>query len=183
MDVESFFDLTDLNTFLVLLLSLSLMGIVLDLYYRYTNGQQIEEDSTLYSFIYSYTLNLIVYFMAIWAIFFFHYITPYNAYSVLDLYFFNKNYSPSFLLALIVIILSVGTLCSLVSCFITIRIISSIMSSLLILILSYIGLILSIIFYSISSFRSKDQSSIDFNLINPSSSIVFSDKSASLAFD
>lgn len=77
-DEEPIFDLSDLNVFHLVWFVFSLMAVVFDNYFRISLGQYSDKDRSLWSYLVSYTLNLILYFLIIWFVFFLHVITPLN---------------------------------------------------------------------------------------------------------
>lgn len=78
LDEEPLFDLSDLNLFHLLWFFFAIISIFIDNYTRLQLGQNVEKDRSLITYLLSYTLNILLYFIVIWVIFFLHIITPLN---------------------------------------------------------------------------------------------------------
>lgn len=78
LDEEPVFDLTDLNLLHVILLTLSIFSIFFDNYSRVSLGQIISKDVSLFSYVISYTINLILYVLVVWFFFFIHVSSPFS---------------------------------------------------------------------------------------------------------
>jgi hypothetical protein len=79
-DVEPLIDLTDLNILSLLLLIFSLFLIVFDNIIRLSLGQSVDQNYSTYKLTISYVVNLLLYFLTIWFLFFLHIMTPLNFY-------------------------------------------------------------------------------------------------------
>lgn len=76
LDEEPVFDLSDLNLFHLIWLVLSVTSIFFDNYSRVSLGQYSDKDRSLFTYLISYVLNLLLYFVVIWFIFFLHVLSP-----------------------------------------------------------------------------------------------------------
>lgn len=107
-DIEPIFDITDLNILIICILSFSIFCLFLENVIKSYNGQLLLSDKSLFYTLFYYVNNLLLYFLAIWGIFYSHPISPLNisnidlnVFNIFNLYLCNVFFNYFFLLLLI----------------------------------------------------------------------------------
>lgn len=182
-DVEPLFDQTDLNLILVLSLIASAGSIILDNLYRSLYGQNVEDDVSLYLYALTYSSNLLLYFIVIWAFFFLHYLTPLSTYNVTENFFYNGTitFTLKAMVAVLVLTLTIeSTLSSNSRESIDLKLLFFFF---VIIMLSITGSIVFSLFFTISSFKSTLATDGGYYLSRNQAALSYYAEGEPLAFD